>query len=58
MAKQNKRIDIFKGRTKEYDYDYYDRPSLKTAYTLAVIGLCGIVIILIGVGILNLIGAA
>ena len=56
MEKQNKRIDIFKGRTKEYDY--YDRPSLKTSYTLAVIGLCGIIIVLIGVGVLKLIGAA
>ena len=41
MAKQNKRIDIFEGRTKEYndDYDYYNRPSIGTSYTIAVISL-------------------
>ena len=53
---KNKRPDLLKGRTKEYDY--YDRPSLKTSYTLAVVGLCGIVIVIIGVGILKLIGVA
>lgn len=56
MNKDNKRPDLLKGRTKEWDY--YNRPSLKTSYTLAVIGLCGIIVLLIGIGILKLIEAA
>ena len=56
MNKDIKRPDLLKGRTKEWDY--YNRPSLKTSYTLAVIGLCGSIVLLIGVGILKLIEAA
>jgi hypothetical protein len=35
--------DLFEQRTKEYD-DYYNRPSLKTSYTLAVIAGIGLLI--------------
>ena len=45
-------------KNKAPEYDYYNRPSLKTSYTLAVIALCGIVVMIIAIGILNLIGAA
>ena len=56
MNKDNKRPNLIHSRTKEWDY--YNRPSLKTSYTLAVIGLCGIIVLLIGAGILKLIEAA
>ena len=46
--------DLFEQRTKEYD-DYYNRPSLKTSYTLAVIGLIGMIILLIGAAVLSLV---
>ena len=46
--------DLFEQRTKEWD-DYYNRPSLKTSYTLAVIGLIGVIILLIGVSVLSLV---
>ena len=46
--------DLFEQRTKEWD-DYYNRPSLKTSYTLAVIGLIGVIILLIGVTVLSLV---
>ena len=46
--------DLFEQRTKEYD-DYYNRPSLKTSYQLAVIGLIGMIILLIGVSVLSLV---
>ena len=46
--------DLFEQRTKEWD-DYYNRPSLKTSYTLAVIGLIGMIILLIGAAILSLV---
>lgn len=46
--------DLFEQRTKEWD-DYYNRPSLKTSYTLAVIGLIGMIILLIGVSVLSLV---
>ena len=38
--------DLFEQRTKEYD-DYYNRPSLKTSYTIAVIGLIGMIIVIL-----------
>ena len=38
--------DLFEQRTKEYD-DYYNRPSIQTAYTLAVIAGIGLIVTLI-----------
>lgn len=56
MNKDNKRPNLIQGRTKEWDY--YNRPSLKTSYTLAAIALCCMIVMIIGIGILKLIGAA
>ena len=54
IMKDKLKKDLFEQRTKEYD-DYYNRPSLKTSYTLAVIGLIGMIILLIGVSVLSLV---
>lgn len=46
--------DLFEQRTKEWD-DYYNRPSLRTSYQIAVIAGIGIVIMIVGMGVLRLI---
>tara|TARA_B100001778_G_C18197323_1_gene454001 strand:- start:130 stop:306 length:177 start_codon:yes stop_codon:yes gene_type:complete len=58
MVKKNKTPNLIEGRTKEWndDNDYYNRSSIGTSYTIAVISLAIIVVLLIGVGILKLIG--
>jgi len=45
MSKDKKKIDLLEGRTKEYnkDYDYYNRPSIGTSYTIAAISLAVLV---------------
>ena len=52
--KDKLRNDLFEQRTKEWD-DYYNRPSLRTSYQIAVISLVGILIVAIGAGVLRLI---
>ena len=45
MNKKEKKINLLEGRTKEYndDYDYYNRPSIGTSYTIAAISLAVLV---------------
>lgn len=45
MSKKKKKINLLEGRTKEYndDYDYYNRPSIGTSYTIAAISLAVLV---------------
>ena len=51
--KMNKRPNLLEGRTKEWDY--YNRPSLHTSANIAVISFIGLIILIIGIGVLEIV---
>lgn len=48
------RKQLFEQRTKEYD-DYYNRSSIQSSYTIAVIAGIVIIIMTVSMGVLKLI---
>ena len=51
--KDKDKIDISKGRTKEWDY--YNRPSINSSYQIAVISIVVLILLIIGMGVLKMI---
>lgn len=51
--KKNNRIDLLKGRTKEWDY--YNRPSIQTSYSIAVVSIMILILLMLGIGILEIV---
>ena len=49
----NKRPNLLKGRTKEWDY--YNRPSKQTSFNIAVICMIGVVVLITGMGVLEIV---
>tara|TARA_B110000483_G_scaffold125758_1_gene151112 strand:+ start:507 stop:803 length:297 start_codon:yes stop_codon:yes gene_type:complete len=47
------KIDISKGRTKEWDY--YNRPSINSSYQIAVVSIVILILLIIGMGVLKLV---
>ena len=52
MKNKNK-IDLLKGRTKEWDY--YNRPSINSSFQIAVISIVILIMLIIGMGVLELV---
>ena len=49
----NKRPNLIEGRTKEWDY--YNRPSKQTSFNIAVICMIGVIVMLLGMGVLEIV---
>jgi len=49
----NKRPNLIEGRTKEWDY--YNRPSKQTSFNIAVICMIGVMVLLLGMGVLEIV---
>ena len=48
-----KRPNLIEGRTKEWDY--YNRPSKQTSFNIAVICMIGVICLITGMGVLEIV---